>query len=28
VYQGDKCVDGYATSYLIDGKLPPPGATC
>ena len=28
VYQGDKCVDNYATSYLIDGKLPPPGATC
>ena len=23
-----KCVDDYATSYLIDGKLPPPNATC
>jgi pimeloyl-ACP methyl ester carboxylesterase len=28
VFQDNSCVDDYATAYLIDGKLPPPGATC
>lgn len=28
VFQGDECVDTYATDYLIDGTLPPEGATC
>jgi pimeloyl-ACP methyl ester carboxylesterase len=28
VFQGNKCVDDYATAYLIDGKLPPKGAKC
>jgi pimeloyl-ACP methyl ester carboxylesterase len=28
VYQGDRCVDDAATSYLVDGKLPAAGATC
>jgi pimeloyl-ACP methyl ester carboxylesterase/predicted small secreted protein len=28
VFQGDACVDGYATAYLIDLKLPPPGSKC
>lgn len=28
VFDGNKCVDDYAVSYLLDVKLPPPGATC
>lgn len=28
VFDGDSCVDNYATEYLIDLKLPPAGATC
>jgi len=28
VFEDDKCVDGYATKYLIDLTLPPPGAKC
>jgi pimeloyl-ACP methyl ester carboxylesterase len=28
VFDGNKCVDDAATSYLIDGKLPAEGATC
>jgi pimeloyl-ACP methyl ester carboxylesterase len=27
-FQGEQCVDDYAVAYLVDGKLPPPGATC
>ncbi len=27
-FQGDRCVDGYAASYLIDLRLPPAGSTC
>lgn len=28
VFQGEQCVDDYATAYLIDGTLPPDGAKC
>ena len=28
VFQGEACVDKYAAAYLIDLKLPPPGAKC
>jgi len=28
VFQGNTCVDDYAAAYLVDLKLPPPGATC
>ena len=28
VFQGNACVDNYAGAYLVDLKLPPPGATC
>ena len=28
VFEGDACVDGYATKYLLDLTLPPPGAKC
>ena len=28
VFDGDSCVDDYAADYLVDLKLPPPGATC
>ena len=28
VFQGEQCVDDYAAAYLVDLKLPPPGATC
>jgi pimeloyl-ACP methyl ester carboxylesterase len=28
VFQGNACVDDYATQYLIDGAMPGPGATC
>lgn len=28
VFQGDGCIDDYVTAYLIDGKVPPPDATC
>lgn len=28
VFQGEKCVDDYAAAYLVDLKLPAPGATC
>ncbi|MGH3598112.1 MAG: alpha/beta hydrolase, partial [Mycobacterium sp.] len=28
VFQGNKCIDDYATAYLIGGKPPPKGAKC
>lgn len=28
VFQGNECVDGFATRYLIDGTLPPTDAKC
>ena len=28
VFQGNQCVDGYATAYLINGTMPPPDAKC
>ena len=28
VFQGNTCVDDYAAAYLVDLKVPPPGATC
>ncbi len=28
VFQGEQCVDDYATAYLVDGSLPPDGARC
>ncbi|MCV7195859.1 alpha/beta hydrolase [Mycobacterium angelicum] len=28
VFQGESCVDDYATAYLINGTTPPAGATC
>lgn len=28
VFEGDHCVDGIATRYLVDLAVPPPGATC
>ena len=28
VFEGDACVDKYATNYLVDLTLPPPGAKC
>jgi pimeloyl-ACP methyl ester carboxylesterase len=28
VFQGNSCIDDYATAYLIDGTVPPPGAKC
>jgi pimeloyl-ACP methyl ester carboxylesterase len=28
VFQGNKCVDNYAATYLIDLKLPPPDSKC
>ena len=28
VFQGNTCVDNYAAAYLVDLKVPPPGATC
>ncbi len=28
VFQGNACVDKVAADYLIDGTMPPPGATC
>lgn len=28
VFQGNACVDGYATKYLTDLETPPAGATC
>ena len=27
-FQGEQCVDDYVAAYLVDLKLPPPGATC
>lgn len=27
-FQGDQCVDDYATAYLVDLKVPPAGASC
>lgn len=28
VFQGNECVDDYATGYLVDGALPPANAKC
>jgi hypothetical protein len=28
VFQGNECVDGHATRYLVDGTLPPDDAKC
>lgn len=28
VFEGNSCIDGYATAYLINLKLPPPNSTC
>ncbi len=28
VFQGNRCVDDYSVAYLVDNKLPPPGAVC
>jgi len=28
VFQGNSCIDDYATAYLINGTVPPPGAKC
>ncbi len=28
VFQGNRCVDDYATAYLVGGTVPPPGAKC
>ena len=28
VFQGDSCIDDYATAYLIGGTTPPSGAKC
>jgi pimeloyl-ACP methyl ester carboxylesterase len=28
VFQGDRCVDDYATAYLVSGTLPPKDAKC
>ncbi|MBV9350860.1 MAG: alpha/beta hydrolase [Mycobacterium sp.] len=28
VFQGNRCVDNFATAYLIHGTVPPPGAKC
>ncbi|GFG75495.1 alpha/beta hydrolase [Mycobacterium botniense] len=28
VFQGNSCIDGYVTEYLISGTVPPPGAKC
>lgn len=28
VFQGESCIDDYATAYLIGGTTPPSGATC
>ncbi len=28
VFQGESCVDDYATQYLINGALPPPDSKC
>ena len=28
VFDGESCVDNYATEYLIDLTLPPAGAKC
>jgi pimeloyl-ACP methyl ester carboxylesterase len=28
VFQGDSCIDDYATAYLVSGTLPPKGAKC
>jgi pimeloyl-ACP methyl ester carboxylesterase len=28
VFQGNQCVDQYATAYLINGTMPPPDAKC
>jgi pimeloyl-ACP methyl ester carboxylesterase len=28
VFQGNKCIDDYSAAYLLDGTLPPAGATC
>jgi TAP-like protein len=28
VFQGNQCVDAYATAYLINGTMPPPDAKC
>ena len=28
VFQGNSCIDDFATSYLIGGKVPPKGAKC
>ena len=28
VFQGNACVDNYAAAYLVDLKVPAPGATC
>ena len=28
VFEGDGCVDKYATRYLVELTVPPPGATC
>ncbi|MGH3969805.1 MAG: alpha/beta hydrolase [Mycobacterium sp.] len=27
-FQGDSCIDDYATAYLINGTMPPKGAKC
>jgi hypothetical protein len=28
VFQGNSCVDDYATAYLVDGTTPRSGAKC
>ena len=28
VFQGNSCVDGHSTAYLVDGTLPPPDTKC
>jgi hypothetical protein len=28
VFQGDSCIDDYATAYLISGTVPSKGAKC
>ena len=28
IFEGDECVDTYATNYLVDLTVPPPGASC
>jgi pimeloyl-ACP methyl ester carboxylesterase len=28
VFQGNRCIDDFATAYLVHGTVPPPGAKC